>query len=449
MKQSDVIELLQDTLIPQSQMERARLDKIDRWLNTDNPVEQYRAAHTPAGSEKDYLAGLSHTPLLRLVVEECAQQMVLEGVYSTGRDTTKLWDPWERNGMPSRQGALFGASLGYGLAFTTILPGMVPGDPADRAKIRAVSPRDLYVVYSDPVEDEWPMYGLRTIAQTGSRKAYRLIDDEKVHYLAVDETGKLEYIEARSHDVGTTPIVQWSNGLDLEARTPGEVEKYEIVGRRLNKTTYDRLLIQHYNSWKVRTATGLEEPGNTEEADRVKALLRHEDILTGGDGVVFGTLAETTLDGILKAGDADRDTLAAMSQTPVWALNGGQLVNLSADALSEARSMSRLKVQDKQRGMGRSAAQTLRLAAHIEDREEDAADFGLRMTWADIESRSLGQAADALGKIASQLGVPVEMLWDEIPGISKAKADEWRRYAEAHPTGEAALARAIENQAGL
>ena len=158
MKPSDVIELLQDTLIPQSQTERARLDKIDRWLNTDNPVEQYRAAHTPAGSEKDYLAGLAHTPLLRLVVEECAQQMVLEGVYSAGRDTRALWDPWERNGMPSRQGALFAASLGYGLAFTTVLPGMVPGDPADRATIRPVSPRDLYVVYADPVEDEWPMY---------------------------------------------------------------------------------------------------------------------------------------------------------------------------------------------------------------------------------------------------------------------------------------------------
>jgi hypothetical protein len=31
-------------------------------------------------------------------------------------------------------------------------------------------------------------------------------------------------------------------------------------------------------------------------------------------------------------------------------------------------------------------------------------------------SRSLAQAADALGKLAQMLGVPVEMLWEQIPG---------------------------------
>lgn len=448
MKQSDVIQLLGDDLIPRSQVERQRLDGIDKWLSTDNPVEQFRLTHAKPDDEKDQLARLAYTPILRLIVEQCAQQMILEGVHSPGRKTAALWAPWERNGMPSRQGALFNAALGYGLAYTQILPGMVPGDPADRAKITALSPRDMFVVYGDVVDDEWPMYGLRTIPQGRSTAHYRLIDEEKVYYVSRDETGGLTFIEERIHGVGATPIVRWANGLDLEARTPGEVEKYENDAKRLTKTTHDRLLIQHNNSWRIKTATGLEDPGSTEEAERTKALLRHSDIMTGGEGVQFGSLPETTLDGILKAGDADRDTIAALSQTPVWAINGGQLVNLSADALAEARSMSRLKVQEKQRGLGRPAAQTLRISAHIEGREEDASDFRLRMVWADIESRSLGQAADALGKIATQLGVPVEMLWDEIPGISKTKADEWRTYAEAHPSGDAAVAAALERSIG-
>jgi hypothetical protein len=130
----------------------------------------------------------------------------------------------------------------------------------------------------------------------------------------------------------------------------------------------------------------------------------------------------------------------------VWALNGGQLVNLSADALTEARSMSRLKVQSKQRAMGRSAAQNLRLAAHIEGRADDAADFSLRMQWADIEARSMAQAADALGKIATQLGVPVQMLWELIPGVTKTKVEEWREYAADHPSDTARLADALERQ---
>lgn len=443
MKASEVIELVGDKLIPAARSERERLDEIDKWL-TENPIEAFRRAHAKPDPEKDALAQLSHTPILRLVVEETAQQMDLESVNSPGRDTGALWAPWERNGMPSRQPALWGASLGYGYAYSTALPGVVAG--ATAAALRCYSPRDLFAVYGDVVEDEYPLYALRTISQ-GRTTAYRFVDEEAVHFLARTESGALEYIEERVHDVGVTPVVRWANGMDLEGRTPGEVDRHKDDAKRLSKTLHDRLLIQHHNSWRILTATGLEDPGTDDERERQKIALRNNDILTGDEGVEFSTLPETTLDSILKAAEADRDTIAAMSQTPVWALNGGQLVNLSADALSEARSMSRLKVQQKQRGMGRSAAQLLRLAAHIEGRDEDAADFNMRAVWADVEARSLSQAADALGKIALQLKVPVEKLWDLIPGISRATADEWRKYAEEHPGADVRMAAALERQA--
>lgn len=442
MKASDVIALIGDELAPAAHRERTRLDDIDKWL-TDNPVEAFRKAHAKPDPEKEALAKLGHTPILRLIVEGTTQQMDLESVHSPNRDTTALWIPWERNGMPSRQTALWNASVGYGYAYTLGLPGSVDGEGS--AFIRPISPREMYAVYGDVVEDEWPLYALRTIPQ-GRETHYRLYDEEEVHYVARTESGALGYIEPRYHGSGVSPVVKWSNGADLEGRSPGEVDRHKDDALRLFKTTHDRLLIQHHNSWRILTATGLEEPGSTEEGERQKALLRNNDILTGGDGVQFSTLPETTLDSILKAAEADRDTLAAGSQTPVWALNGGQLVNLAADAISEARSMSRLKVKQKQRGMGRSAAQMLRLAAHQEGRAEDAADFNLRMGWADVESRSLGQAADALGKIASQLKVPVEKLWDLIPGIPKTTADEWRDYAKDHPTAEARMAEALERQ---
>lgn len=446
MSPTQVVELLQEELIPRAREERVRLDEIDKWITHDNPVEQFRRAHQAQNAEKAELWKLSHTPLLRLIIEETAQQMDLEGVYSSGRDTTDLWEPWERNGMPSRQSPLWQASLGYGLAYTVTLPGQVPGERADRAVIRPHSPRDLFAVYGDPVDDEYPLYALRTIRQGAGTVHYRLLDEEAVHYVARDETGRLVYLEERRHGVGVTPVIRWANALDLEGRAPGEVDKLKVVAQRYNKTTYDRILIQHYNSWRVRTATGLEDPGSEDEKERVKTLLRNEDILTGGEGVQFGSLPETTLDGVIKAGQEDRDTIAALAQVPVWALNGGQLVNLAADALSEARAMSRLKVREKQRGMGRSAAQNLRLAAHIEGREEDASDFNLRMVWADIESRSLAQAADALGKIAQQLQVPVELLWEEIPGISKSKAQDWKDYRAAHPSAQERVAAALERQ---
>jgi hypothetical protein len=40
-----------------------------------------------------------------------------------------------------------------------------------------------------------------------------------------------------------------------------------------------------------------------------------------------------------------------------------------------------------------------------------------------MESRSLAQAADALGKLAQMLGVPVEILWEKIPGFTQQDVD--------------------------
>lgn len=443
MKQQHVLDLIGDELAHASRADRGKLDEIDRWLHNENPVEQHRRQRE--SEEKRVLADLARTPLLPLVVRDSAQQMILEGVASGEKDTSRMWAPWERNGMPSREFALYEAAVGYGIAYATVLPG-VDRSGQGSAVIQPMSPRDLFAVYGDPVVDEWPMYALRTIPQPRSVVHYRLMDEESVHFVAREETGRLVYIEEQRHGVGVTPVVRYANDMDLEGRTPGEVDRFKGLAARYEKTTNDRMLIQHYNSWRIRTATGLEEPGSIEEKERQKALLRHEDILTGSADVTFSSLPETTLDGIIKAGDTDRDTLAAASQTPVWALNGGQLVNLSADALAEARSTSRQKVGAKRRSIGRSHAQALRLAAHIEGRADDAEDFGLRMLWADVESRSMAQAADALGKIAAQLQVPVEKLWDMIPGISKTVADEWREFARSNPTGDDRLAAAIERQ---
>lgn len=450
MTPANIIELVQDELIPASQKERRRLDDIDQWLSTDNPLEAVRREGKRFNAEKAALTRLSYTPILRLIVDECAQQMDLEGCYSGGRDMTAMFLPWERNGLPTKQGPLWRAAIGYGYSYTLTTPGFLPGQNGDFAAIRAYSPREMFALYGDVVEDEWPLYALRTI--TGQRKpgtaeqatAYRFIDEEAEHFLGVEENGRLVYIEARPHGVGVTPLVRWCNDSDLEGRSPGDVERFKVPAERLLKTTEDRLLIQHHNSWRVKYATGLDDPGSPEAAERQKVRLAHEDMLTGGDGVSFGSLPETTMDGIIRAGETDLDTLAALSQTPSWTLRGGDMVNLAADAISEARSTARLKVRAKKRAMGRAAAQNLRLAAHVEGRADDAADFGLRMQWADIESRSMSQAADALGKMADQLGVPPTLLWEMIPGISSTKAAEWRAYAEEHPSEDARMARAIE-----
>ena len=399
-------------------------------------------------TEKRRLRAISATPIVRLLVEQTAQQMVADGVSSqkTG-DTRAMWEPWEKNGLPSAQTSLYAAALTYGEAYAVVLPAVgtplahdevyaeiFPDLAAPQASIRCYSPKMMAVHYEDMAGDEWPQWAAICL---GDR--YKIFTSDTAYDVTLDK-GRITSIIATPHSVGVCPVIRYAPSADLEGVSIGEPIRWRIPAERFAKTVSDRLLAQHYNSWKVRTVTGLDRPETDSEALEQKAKLSNDTILTGGEGVQFGTLDETPLDGFLKAEAADLATIAALAQKPVWALSGSQLVNLSADAIAEARSSERQKIQALQRALGRSHCQLLRLAAHIEGRAADAADFSLRITWQDTEARSLSQSADALGKIASQLQVPAQKLWDMIPGVSKDTADQWREYANTHPNSEAALA---------
>lgn len=431
MSKSAVLTLAKDILIPGWQAERQKLDEIDKWYRF-SPDKVRFPAH--ADQEEKYLADLAETPWLSLVVTTVAQQLVGELVRSARSSNVEaIWAPWLRNRMPSRQRAIHRAALGYGYAYGTAMPG------DSGAVLRGYSPRDMYAVYADPVEDEYPMYYLRVRGDH-----YVVVDEEAVYTLGM-ERGELTFIDFKLHNVGVAPAIRYSNQIDLEGRTPGEVEPFIPIARRINKTTFDRLLVQHHSSWKIRTATGLEEPKDDADNAKRKLLLRQSDILTGGEGVQFGSLDETSPEGLIKAGEADIETLAAVSQTPAHALTG-KMINLSADAITEARAMLDLKAGERKVGFGDSHTQLLRLASFIEGRTEDAEDFTLVMDWADLESRSMSQAADALGKMATMLGIPAEKLWDRVPGITPDVAAAWLEYKRENPSAEEQLASALNGQ---
>src|SRR5690606_30649794 len=177
-------------------------------------------------------------------------------------------------------------------------------------------------------------------------------------------------------------------------------------------------------------AVGLEKPSDPEKMQQFMMQLRHGDILVSDSpDTKFGALPETPLDGFIRAAQWDVETLASISQTPTYELTG-QLVNLSADALVAARGGQMRKTSDWQQALGSQYAQWLRLGAYLEGNFEDAEDVHGRVTWQDMEVRSLSQAVDAYGKAAQMLGVPKQALWSRIPGVEQSDVEEWKQMAE-------------------
>lgn len=435
-------------MLAEASKKRERLARVDIMLQSkpdSSFLESLRPAHTAPDSEKALVARLSVTPILDLIVSSTAQQMVLEGVNVSGDEAgARMFTPWERNGLVSRQFSLWYSMLAYGEAYTLTLPGEIQGNDAAPAWIGAFSPKKMQVFFDDPVDSEFPVLALRHSRLSANEIRVRLYDQ----YYATDivfDGRDAAVLRVQEHGMGVCPVVRFSNELDLDGVSVGEVEKYQLVAQRFYKSTQDRLLAQHYNSWKIRYATGLDFD-SANDAEEYKTKLGHEDVLTGGEGVTFGTLAETQLDGLLRAAEADRDMLAAISQTPVWNLNGGNLVNLSAEALSEARSMQRLKVSQKQKANGVNVARTLRLAAFAEGRVADSQRYDIVPVWQDVETRVLSQAADGLQKLHT-MGVPTELLIELIPNLSKKRVEQWREHiisSQSDPLGE--LASALSRQ---
>ncbi|MFI6105834.1 phage portal protein [Streptomyces sp. NPDC051310] len=101
--------------------------------------------------------------------------------------------------------------------------------------------------------------------------------------------------------------------------------------------------------------------------------------------------------------------IAAQTRTPQHYLVG-KMANLSADALLAAETGLVKRVEEKQLWYGQALREVFALIALVQDNEDKAR--ALRsghMLWADAESRSQAQLADALLKL-KQIGFPFEFL---------------------------------------
>jgi len=430
LNRTDALEALHKLLWPAWLKEKEELDKIDLlWRNE----HEHFAVPRQATTEHKALRELARTPYLGLLVTAICQGLHVDGYRSpTIAENDPGWKTWVTNGMPKNQNPIHRAAAGYGVGYLRL----VKGDPATVMKPR--SPRQMLTLYADPAYDEWPMWAMEVIAngKDGAYLVEAIDNDGNAYKFKVnDKTGDdVEYIETipsvdevTGEDVyGFCPVVRYTYDLDTEGRTRGVVDINRTTALRIEKTDYDRLLAQHFNSWKVRTISGLAEPDSEETANRQKLKLSQEDILVAEDAdTKFGTLDETSLEGFIKAKDSDVESLAGTGQVPGTALTG-KVANLSADAITELRSGLNLLQFTLKTSFGQSHNQALRAAAILEGREPD---YDAGVTWQDLNTLSLASAVDALGKAATMLGIPPEALWASLPGFTQSDVKGWEVLA--------------------
>lgn len=429
MSQAMVKGLVSD-LFPEWRDATAKAKMLDLWFRGEND-DPAMPLHAASNKEYKALGTISPSPWGRLIVKASAQTMAVSDHRNdtdNAGSTLAYQEAWKPNGFPSRQGSVYRGALAHNLAFVKTLPGKRPHTGKPTVYMRGVSATKMVAWYDNEGEDDFARFALEgdIVIEGGEISiAWQLHDDEATYFASSEHDGTdIDFIEYRIHNVGVTPVHRFSPDLDLDGRATGEIQPFLPLLRRIDQDNFDRLVVQRFNSWRTRTISGMVKPETDDEKRAAAMALRVEDLLVSSSTETkFGTLDPTDMAPYIAAREADIKDLAATSQTPPHHLLG-QMANLSAEALAAAETSLMRKTEEYKLSFAQSWDQVFRSVGFImariatSDREKyeaEATNYSSSVRWKDSASRSLSQLADALGKLSDQLGIPPEMLWEELP----------------------------------
>lgn len=439
-----------------------RLERIDNYTKgiQDEP-------YMPQTADAEYklLAKRAVSNWMPLIIGTPAQALYVDGFRPSRKGAAEdtrgsaEWKHWQASGLDARQLAIHRAALAYGHSFT--LTEIKNG----KVVTKGLSPLRTAALYEDAANDMAPYAALtiveypRLVNEKMKRGVARLWDGKreyKVLFESLSDQQKIQVVSKKSHGAPECPVTRFACAVDLEGRTVGVVEPMIPLQNRINQTVFDLLVTQTYASFKVRWVTGMAPPMQMRMLDAdgaetddpnlaVDVVPRLDDkgnpipanidhnarrfLFAEDPDTHFGSLDESPLGGFIESIDMSIRHLAAVSQTPPHYLLG-QIANLSAEALTAAETALARKVEEFRQAFGESWERVFRIAGAMAGDIEVFDDMAGEVLWRDMESRSLAQSADALGKLAEALEIPKRGLWKRVPDVTQNELAEWAELRE-------------------
>lgn len=430
---------LADTLLEAFDRQHKIVKGYDRFIDGSN--DAVRVPYN-ANSEVLELAQLSATSYGSLAISGLAQQLIVGGFrMEDGSPDEDAETHWQRNRMQSRQNALHRGVLSHGEAYVVATLGtdQLTGRPMPKYELYGAD--RMALTYADQAQDEWPLYSIRE-TKLHDGKGVRishiiLTDDEGEYWFGVERNvgngavAKIDFIEFRPFalQLGINPVVRYSNVPNLHGHSRSDLHHLIPVIRRIDQTEFDRLITQRFASFRARWIAGIEIPDDDAKQREARTRLLREALMIFEDpDVKTGSLDATDLTQFAAMREDQLKTFVSLGQIPPHLVLGLE-ANLSAEALEAANEASIRKRQERQLGYGESHLQLSRLGHALMGNADKAANYKRSTHWEDVDVRSLAQTADALGKLATMLGVPPRGLWARIPGTTAQDLANWETLA--------------------
>lgn len=367
----------------------------------------------------------------RLAVTALAERLQITGFRTDGPDAEpddELWRQWRRNGMEEASAQAHVDALVYGRSFV-----MVWADKSGSPVVTVESPRQVAVL-RDPATRQvtaalkrWVANGKGHAFLYEPDKITRLVSDANVVDPAAMPSTSWSTSETIRNPLGVVPVVPVVNrGRLLDVDGVSEMADVLDLADALNKLVADMMVTSEFYARPRRWATGMEI---VEDADGkpIKPFSAALDDVWQSEApeTKFGQFDPARLDGYADAAALLTQQIGALTGLPphYLGLHGDQPA--SADAIRSAEASLVARAYALHRTFGTAWADVARLMLAVTD-GSDLAVLDVETVWANPETRTPAQAADAAAKLAG-IGVPLSVVLADTLGMSPAQIDRVRQ----------------------
>jgi SPP1 Gp6-like portal protein len=379
-----------------------------------------------------------------LVVNAVAERLQVVG-FDWGGSSDTAWSIWQSNSMDADAELVQTDALVLGSGYVLVQP-----DDANPSGVSVTpeSPFECTVLY-EPGDRRKPIAGYKRITDYDQRITEILITPDQIATWAPDSNTGVPVIQ--SNPAGFVGLIEMQPQPRTKGAPRSELDAVMPIQDRIHTTIFNRLVATDFGAFRQIWATGVkiarqiitDADGVTHEINVKPFDIGANRLLVNEDPAgKFGAMPGDPLAGYLGAVQADIEALASITKTPPYYFNmGGRLANVSADAIKAAEAGLVCKVRRRMLHIGESWEQVVRLALQLVG-DPGAADQAGQVLWADPETQSAAQLADALVKMAA-LGVPDEVLWAKW-GASPREIDTWKKMQLANAQRANLFAPAVE-----
>lgn len=375
---------------------------------------------------------------VQVVADSPVERLTVTGIKPAGTDRAddELWRVWQANGLDADSQLGFQGSVIAGRSYVLVWGNpedpetpevtfedasscVVAYEPGSRRKRRAALRRwqdghmEIAVLYTP--DEVWKFE--RSLVK--QEKSAQMADaDEKLAKWQPRDMGAEP--NPQPNPMGVVPVVELPNKPMLADDPISDVSGVVAMQDAINLVWAQLFTASDYASFPQRVVLGADRPtipildslGNVKgnkPVDLEKFAMDRVLWITGDESTKIAEWSAANLEAYTSVIEVAVGHIAAQTRTPQHYLIG-RMANLSGDALIAAETGLVQKSKEKQTWFGQALREMFRLIALAQDNDAQArAVAGGQVLWADAESRSHAQLADALQKLKA-IGFPFEWI---------------------------------------